>query len=190
MPFHDLWMGESQLWRLVRLAELSNAVPGACLELGVWEGRSALRIAEAIRPATLHAVDTWGGNITEGPEHPTVRALRERDVYADCRTNIAEFGAGNIVLHRMDVLEFLRAPQLMPWRFVHIDAAHDYASVRATLALVMPQMAPGGILCGDDYAYPDVRRAVDETLGAAVHSIDNLWGAVTPATGWERACRE
>ena len=44
-------------------------------------------------------------------------------------------------------------------KFCHIDASHDYWSVRADLKLAEACLRPGGILCGDDFVYAHAGRA-------------------------------
>jgi hypothetical protein len=51
--------------------------------------------------------------------------------------------------------------------WVHLDARHDYASVKADLEAWLPKIKPGGWLSGDDYdeqKWPDVVKAVGELL--------------------------
>jgi hypothetical protein len=47
-------------------------------------------------------------------------------------------------------------------KVVYIDGDHEYESVRFDLALWLEVLAPGGVLIGDDYQWPGVRRAVQE----------------------------
>ena len=58
------------------------------MEIGCWEGRSAVVIANACYPEVLLAVDTWAGSESEHPDHETVRIARVRDVFAAFRTNM------------------------------------------------------------------------------------------------------
>jgi hypothetical protein len=54
--------------------------------------------------------------------------------------------------------------------WVHIDARHDYESVRADINAWAPKIQPGGWLSGDDYQaewWPGVVDAVTDTLPAA-----------------------
>lgn len=51
--------------------------------------------------------------------------------------------------------------------WVHIDARHDYISVRAGIAAWVPKIQRGGWLSGDDYheeQWPGVVRAVTDAL--------------------------
>ena len=71
-----------------------------------------------------------------------------------------------------------------PIKFIHIDASHDYESVKKTIDLVKPKVVLGGIICGDDFLTADlsrhdlhggVERAVKESFGTSYQNIGNLW---------------
>jgi predicted O-methyltransferase YrrM len=180
--FHEDWYSEAELARLAAAVQFVQHLPGTILELGCWEGRSTAVIANACHPAPLVAIDTWGGNVSEGPDHATVRLVRERDVYQVFLENMRRLTAGNVVPTRGDVLETLQG-LTEPVRFAHIDAAHDYASVRETIQLLLPKLIPGGILFGHDYQTAHsgrddlqggVERAVREVLPRHV-AVGNTW---------------
>ena len=57
---------------------------------------------------------------------------------------------------------------------VFIDGDHTYAAVKADLEAWWPKVRAGGIFCGDDYAWSDVKRAVDafaKTAGAQLSVV-------------------
>ncbi len=69
------------------------------------------------------------------------------------------------------------------YKFVHIDACHDYESVKRTIKALLPRVIVGGIICGDDYLTAcderkdlngGVMRAVKELLPDH-YNIGNLW---------------
>lgn len=45
---------------------------------------------------------------------------------------------------------------------IFIDGDHTYQGARDDLMAWWPKLKSGGIFCGDDYAWPDVKKAVDE----------------------------
>ena len=61
---------------------------GAVVEIGCWEGRSTVVIANAYYPETVTAIDTWRGHFTEGANHETVKLAGERDVFAGFQHNV------------------------------------------------------------------------------------------------------
>lgn len=174
VTFIEDWYAAQQLDRLCALALTTRALDGIAVEIGVWEGRSALRLAEVIAPRPLHCVDTWRGNLGEGVTHPTVAALAQRDVLGTFRANVAAAKADNIAVHVMDGDAYLNALPDDCIRFLHLDASHDYASVCGNILAAKPKLQPGAVFCGDDYSYPDVMRACADTLGR-VQAVGNLW---------------
>jgi predicted O-methyltransferase YrrM len=53
--------------------------------------------------------------------------------------------------------------------FLMLDGDHGYEAVRADIDAWLPKMRRGGVISGDDYLWPGVKRAVDETFGARVN---------------------
>jgi predicted O-methyltransferase YrrM len=182
MVFNEDWMSEEQVEVLRRLIEMVAPKPGRCVEIGCWEGKSTVGLANACYPERLLAIDSWQGNLTEGDNHETVQILKHRDVFETFRSNIDTLTKGNVEIVRSDCFDFLESFGESV-KFCHIDAAHDYASVRRTIELLLPRLVAGAILCGDDYLSAHagrddlqggVQRAVQELLpGHANHG--NMW---------------
>lgn len=169
MTFHEEWFGESSQQALRRFARGTRGVPGIVVEVGCWEGRSTVALANEIAPDIVHAVDTWLGSNGE----ISAELAAERDVYAQFVENVADLTAGNVQPWRMGWREWFAANE-EPIRFLHIDAEHSYVEVRDNILAALPFMSPGSILCGDDAHHPPVMRAVHETLGAT-HRTASLW---------------
>jgi hypothetical protein len=180
--FHEDWYnGEQALF----VANLARQAPqdGACVEIGAWEGRSTVVLAQRLAPRVLHVVDHWKGNPDEGDDHPATVAAAERDVFQDFDHNIDCLTAGNAVAQIIDWRswieywpEYAKAFQDSSGiAFLHLDAAHDYASVRDCLLAIKPFLVNGAILCGDD-AYADgVRLGVQEVFPDARVMEGRLW---------------
>jgi hypothetical protein len=197
MGFTEDWYPADQLAALAGLARGVTA-KGHYIEVGTWEGRSAIALQRAIAPAVLYAVDTWAGNQAEaqaaGVVHPSVTAATERDVFAVFTENVREAGLSDLIIPcRMDWREFLPAlypnggdPQWSGIAFLHLDASHDYDSVYRQIHAFYPYMLPGSVMCGDDFANASagradlqggVERAVRNFFGYKVKSDGNLWWA-------------
>jgi len=185
MPFNEVWYSEDGLTNLEGLCSVAKSLEtGAVIEIGCWEGRSAVTIANALPDDILLTVDTWEGNGPEDSDHPTVQALKQRDVYSDFKSNMNEMTNGNYAVYKMDCHEFEKTWN-DPIKFVHIDACHDYENVIQTIEALRPHMVEGGIMCGDDFANAHIRRkdldggverAVRESFKKFYHS-GNLWYA-------------
>jgi hypothetical protein len=183
LRFDEAWMGQGQLDVLAALAQSTGYLDGAAVEIGAWQGRSAIPIANAIRPRVLHVVDHWEGDDPEAvaqglgidPE------LVKRDNYGIFCANVAEGTAGNVKVHKMGWREF--ADQWdAPIRFLHLDATHTTAEVAENITALLPHAAPGAVFAGDDWNWPTVAAGVRQAFsGRAISTqFDKLWWVVLP----------
>jgi predicted O-methyltransferase YrrM len=155
--FVENWFTDESCARLAELVRQVEDIPGRIVELGSWEGRSTLAIADAThRP--IDAVDTWRGARSDGYQQKQVKT---RDVFAQWSANLA--GHPHVTPYRMDWRRYMNASD--PVALVFIDADHTYDEVTAQISAFMPLMSPGGIICGDDYPMVQVWTAVRDRLG-------------------------
>lgn len=182
VPFRQEWYSEEQLQNLVNTYQLIRQLEGAVVEIGCWEGKSTVALANACYPETLIAVDHWLGNIEEDRKHLTVQILKNTDVFLRFKRNIQLLTKGNVEIVKRDCFEFLSSVQ-QKIKFCHIDACHDYFSVKKTIELLLPKMVGQSIICGDDYqtAHKErkdlnggVQQAVMDLLKGHQH-IKNFW---------------
>jgi predicted O-methyltransferase YrrM len=168
--FHEDWYAPELCDALGRLARAAPA-DGALVEIGCWEGRSTVALAQAVAPRVLHCVDHWQGSDGEA----CAETAQERDVYETWQTNIRRMTIGNVQFDRQDWRDWI-ADWERPIAFLHLDAAHDYDSVYDCLVAIKPFLVPGALLCGDD-AYADgVYRATRAALGESVGEINaRMW---------------
>ena len=85
--FHEDWFGVESCAALADLARRVNGVEGRIVEVGSWEGRSTITLANAAHPRTVHAVDTWRGS----PGEVSFELAGERDVFGQFSANIDKF---------------------------------------------------------------------------------------------------
>jgi predicted O-methyltransferase YrrM len=187
MSFHEDWYSDDQARFLAVLGRFVLPLEGAVVEFGSWEGKSTCALANAVSPDVVIAVDTWQGNTDESPDHESVGIARERDVHETFIANIASLTKGNVMPVVQDCHEFMRDFS-EPVKLCHIDACHDYQSVKRSIERVLPLVVSGGVLCGDDIVFANssradldggVERAVSESL-PGYKSSGNLWYWVRP----------
>ena len=184
--FNEDWYSSSQLNNLVRLVKNVKTLDGTVIEIGCWEGKSTVGLANECYPDNLICNDTWLGNVQEsivtGQEHITEKILKERDVYGIFINNMNTLTKQNYSVVKEDCIAWLKTFD-KPIKFIHIDASHEYKSVRETIILALPNLVKGGIICGDDFLTANktridlnggVERAVREML-PKFKNIDNLW---------------
>jgi predicted O-methyltransferase YrrM len=171
MNFTEEWFCQQSQDVLAGLVRSVADVPGLLLEIGAWEGRSTVAMANAAHPRMVHTVDTWAGS----PGEVSATLAAGRDVFATWSANVAALTGGNVVAHRMGWREFV--PTITePIALAFIDAEHTYTEVRDNVTALLPHMAPGGIMCGDDWHHPPVREAVLEAFpDADVHATLWIW---------------
>ncbi len=180
--FHEIWVEDDCLVALEALAHKVKPLTGAVIDIGCWEGLTTSILANASLPDEVIAIDTWEGNICESPDHATVQILKVRDVKSAFETNMAAMTKGNIKVCQKDACQFL-SKQTGVIRLCHIDASNDYATVKSIILAAKPQLARGGVLCGQNFRSAHmgradlaggVQRAVSETLPGFFHR-GNLW---------------
>jgi beta-1,4-mannosyl-glycoprotein beta-1,4-N-acetylglucosaminyltransferase len=180
--FHEEWYDEKLLLKVCRLLASLNGMKGSVIEIGCWEGRSTIALAHTCYPDPLLAIDTWTGSMDESPDHVTVALARERDVWTQFWCNVELLTKGNVNPIKIDCHEFLHSWR-GPIKFIHIDASHDFRSVKRTIEAVLPWLVPGGIVCGSDFENAStqrndldggVERAVRELLPGFIQK-GNLW---------------
>jgi predicted O-methyltransferase YrrM len=157
--FTEDWLCAESCAYLADLAAIVAGIPGLIVEIGSWEGRSTVTLANAVAPRTVHAVDTWKGS----PGEVSAELAATRDVHAQFRANIEAFTAGNVEDHICGWRDWLPSID-EPVAFVFIDAEHSYCEVFDTIEAFKPLLTPGGIICGDDVLHPPVGQAVSAAL--------------------------
>jgi Methyltransferase domain len=163
-----VWKNYS-IWRRV-LAPLRGS-PARIVEIGSFEGRSAVFFLKYLRQATIVCIDTFEGT----PEEGYVYKLLEKQlpgIEARFDRNVAPFGnrVEKIKSRSVPALNGLIA-QRRKFDLAYIDGGHRYEDVMADSVAVWEMLEPGGILIWDDYEwapeFPPAERpqpAIDDFL--------------------------
>lgn len=147
VTFTEKWYNASQLRHLRRLCDRVRFLEGDVVEVGCWEGRSTATIANAAFPSKVLAVDTWRGNGAESVDHITVKILQQRDVYATFIRNMMLATDGNVAACRSSSVDFFKESNTRI-KLCHIDACHDYASVKEDICGALGSLVEGGCCVG------------------------------------------
>jgi hypothetical protein len=177
LRFNEYWIGPAQLALTAALARSARDIPGEAVEVGTWQGLSAIPIARAVAPASLHVVDHWQGDVTEAGSIGIDPALIDRDNYGIFLSNLHDARITNVEIHRMGWREFI-AGWDRPLRFVHIDASHTEDEVAENIGAFLPYASEGAVFCGDDYGFPQVAAGVHRVFPAVNSSENKLWWKV------------
>lgn len=163
-----LHSGEHEfLWELA-----IRPVPGHVLEIGTWQGKSTCILAGATlerRDDTrVICVDTFRMN-------GTARQLSYYDLLnGKAQGTFYEFMANAERLGFSEAIVPIAASSLraraviasLQLRLAFIDGQHDYQTVATEAAMVLPRLAPGGVIAFHDAyeQHPDVLQAVADTI--------------------------
>ena len=165
-----------ELWSLVgQVAHL----PGACLEVGVWNGGTGAVIARRAYLGNaqwpVYLCDTFTGVVKANELDPRYKGGEHRDASkAKVEKLLARVGAPNVTILEgifPDETASLIPPQ--PFRFCHVDV-DVYQSAKDTTEWVWPKLAVGGIVVYDDYGFfgcDGVRTYVDTQVGLVDRTV-------------------
>lgn len=170
VTFHENWFDTPSQEALAELARKTEGVNGLVVEVGSWEGRSTIALANAVYPTFVHAIDTWEGS----PGEISAALAGERNVYEQWKTNIRECTRLNVLPHRMGWREWFAANR-DPIRFLFIDAEHTYREVADNIDAAIPYLGAGAIICGDDIHHPPIIEAVIERFPEAQVTATLWW---------------
>ena len=141
----DWSSGNFTLWR--RVFSPLCGEPLRILEIGSWEGRSAIFFLNFFARATITCIDTFSG----GTDHVAAQATRIEERFD---RNLAPFG---------DRVEKIKGPSRQAltrlsaegrrYDLVYIDGSHAREDVMADSLGVWSMLNPGGSIIWDDYRW-------------------------------------
>jgi predicted O-methyltransferase YrrM len=147
-----------------QLATLLPGTPGGrCfLEIGSFEGRSAVWLAENIMADgdQLHCIDTWEGSEEHSAE--TVQGIEDR-----FRRNVV-VAAKKFPFRRIFQSKSTSVQELAHWLaetpedypsfdFIYIDGSHTAKDVLTDACMAWPLLKQGGLMVFDDYLWGESR---------------------------------
>lgn len=158
--------------------------PARMLEIGSWEGRSALFFLNYMPRVQLTCVDTFAG----GQEHQEAAAASPEDaatlqaVETNFDANTEAF-AGRLEKIKATSVDGLIRLGLADRRFdlAYIDGGHRAREVYADSVLTWPLMAPGALVILDDYQWTEMPEPMDNPkpgIDAFLRSIEGQYRMV------------
>lgn len=146
------WMSEEELNWLSNTAKSMDSIA----EIGSWKGRSTDALLRSC-DGPVYAIDHWKGSPDERlREH---KEALSSDIYQQFSNNVGHYSNLRVICG--DSAEI--AASIPEVDMVFIDGAHDYESVKRDLLAYLPKARK--IICGHDYNWEGVNRAVTEVLG-------------------------
>lgn len=155
LPFdeHGWFSNANQLKAIIK-----EKSPRVVIEVGSWLGLSTRFIASQLpRGGIVYAIDTWKGSPNESvhmadPRLPYLYQLFLSNVKHAKLTR-------KIIPIRMESLEAATALNVKA-DLIYIDASHNTSSVIQDIMNWYPHLNENGILCGDDWLWRSVKKAV------------------------------
>ncbi len=168
------WFSAQKRSTLERLLLSRGDAPAdrTILEIGSWVGDSARFFG--MRARRVFAVDTWAGPVDT--HHYILPNL-----YQQFLSNIVHAGLTDVVVPvRMASLEAVMALDVRP-DVIYVDGDHSARAAYLDTVSWARRLAPGGLLCGDDYTWHTVQDGVHqaaEDLGLDVQAEGDTWWLV------------
>ena len=139
-------------------------------EVGVWIGKTALRVLKSCPNVFLYMIDRWcvppagDSYLTSGSS----MALSEKkifdDAYNKCMAIHNKYPDRSEII-KMDSVESAGLYKDGFFDLVFIDGDHSYKGCKRDVKAWLPKVKNGGFMSGHDYAHPDqgdVKEVVDE----------------------------
>ena len=166
------WMREAELRWLAEHARPARVI----VEIGSFLGRSTRALGDHTA-GVVYAIDFWNGGVGDAGSFDLTWADVQRE-FTRHLEDLIERGTVMPLPHTAaTALDDLRALGVRQADLVFIDGDHHYPAVCRDIRTARALLARGGILSGHDYGQPwlpDVKRAVDELVGA-VQLCDSIW---------------
>lgn len=186
-------MPEGEIKRLeARKWILSYAKPGGIgAEIGVFRGHFSILICEIVRPRKLYLIDPWtkiGPTFGWGKAYTNFDTLTTEAARDEATARVALFPQIESVVIE-DVYPTCAAQIKEPLDFAYLDAGHKYENTAYELKHLDAQMAPDGIILGDDwYADPtNIHHGVFRAVQDFTRQTD--WQIIAAGRGGQWALR-
>jgi len=144
------------LWCVTFSRTFNREGPARILEVGSWEGRSALFLLTYFKQGHLTAVDTWD----DSDEHQYTEMRNVRDVEARFDANLAPF---KVRLTKRKGSSLYVLPQLLDeqqkFDVIYVDGSHFADDVLTDGITAWRLLKQGGILIFDDLLWCGYPRA-------------------------------
>jgi predicted O-methyltransferase YrrM len=160
------------LYRTVR----DTPGPGDIAEIGSWKGRTSVAMGLALKDASIRDCRIYAIDHHQGSEEHVDKIAREGSTLGAFRKNVRDAGVSDLVQEMVMLLSDaarILAQRGVRLRIAFIDGAHDEASVRSDIRVMLPLMQPRGILAFHDYhpGWPGVVKAFHGELDGKVDII-------------------
>lgn len=168
----DGWMTEHELIWLAEQATEHLLIA----EIGCYKGRSTCALGEYAK-GVVYAFDDF-----KGPRNGVNFVPFDEDcnLFKVCCDNLSDLiSAEKVIICQESHSEI--STNIQP-DMVFIDGDHSYDGVKRDIAYWWPRLRPGGLMCGHDSGFDEVRRAIDELpSGYSFAKGTSIWYVKKPS---------
>lgn len=159
--WHPQW--QYQYGTLLEFIQKNNFKKGC--EIGVAFGGQSLAILSKTKIEKLYSVDPYYNFPTEiYPDSLNYNQNIHDVLYYYVKKKLEPFKERSKLL-RMTSVQAANLVKENELDFVYIDGNHSYEYVKLDILSWFNKVRPGGLIIGDDWQAPGVRKAVNELLG-------------------------
>lgn len=150
MEFSNNWFEQNALRTWEKIFIQLN--PENLLEIGSYEGRSAVFMAQWPSSKNLFCIDTWAGGVEHGCDDMASVESRFDSNMAEIRTDKVEF-------HKIKKESAIALAELCSrgfsnyFDFIYIDGSHQAPDVLTDAVLAFQLLRTGGVIAFDDYLW-------------------------------------
>lgn len=167
--FNEQWCPpltkQSIEWAIEQITDDS----GSYIEIGCFEGHSAVYTANLIYPKVLTCIDPW---VPQPYADYEIKAYGSRDIESIFHHNLQVGTRLNVSVQKIGWEEYF-AKQKPRISYIYVDGPHAEHDVYNTLRTVVPLLAQGGVMVGDNYDDAAVRAGVKSYFGRDIPHPNN-----------------
>lgn len=160
------WMSFNELNWLYHTVKNKNI--GKIAEIGSWKGRSTHALLSATNES-VYAIDHFKGSPDE--IETTHKEAKEKDIYSIFADNVGKFKNLEVIEQASNAASKYFNDNYFD--MVFIDGDHSYESVKQDIELWNPKVKR--LICGHDFNFPSVNKAVTEYFGNSVKNYESIW---------------
>jgi hypothetical protein len=181
------WNGTSQAFAHL----IDQTKPDLIIEVGTWFGQSAITMGNYIKeknlPTNIYCVDTWLGaiefwtDLADTPERDLMQKNGYPQAYYQFLSNVVHNNLQDIILPFPNT-SLIAARYFIKYniksKLIYIDGSHDEDDVYLDIKYYFQILENGGIIFGDDFAWYQVKNAVEKftsEMGLTYETLEGFW---------------
>ncbi len=142
------------------LISFDDNIKGEMLEIGSYLGESTYIFLESKRFNSITCLDMWAAGYDANDSSSSKMDGVEKEF-----DNLVESSSGIIKKIKNSSLHIDTLFEDNSFDFIYIDGNHTYEWVKQDIEKSLPKLKRYSFIAGHDYNWPEVRKAVNSTIG-------------------------